>query len=327
MKYPNPSNSRIVHRLHAILFVVSLNMLLMAAPAALEGLGCAEGSWPDIEAQVPLDDFIHDGDLYFDYYHIKAHGSEIADEGASPALLILHELPGLGESTFCLGQALAKEGYDIYIPRLFGSESGQKTPIRNILGLATSKYWDIFSSNGNEGILSRLETFSSWISAQHNNEIGVIGNCLTGAFPVYLMGSVAVKGVVISQPSTPVHLPLTYKLIPSLKSHLGLPLNTLPRIKEESTAPMLGFRFYGDQISPPEKLQVLQNQFGEQFTDCSVSQQELNRESPQEDPWHAVLTSGHRSISGGVRILKVIEFFDRVLKSKKGMAGFKCTEL
>ncbi len=125
--------------------------------------------------------------------------------GSGPAILIIQELPGIGQSTFDLAAPLIKQGYSVYLPHLLGP-FGQITPVRNMARLfCVRREINLFSKGKKSPITSWLRALCPEVEARADNgRIGVIGMCMSGGFALLMMADDAVQGAVASQPALPI---------------------------------------------------------------------------------------------------------------------------
>lgn len=163
-----------------------------------------------------------------------------ASKTDGPAVIILHEGPGMLYEDIRVGQILASNGFRVYMPLLFG-RVGERSNA-NLWRACTSGGFHCFRNEPPE-ILQWLGPFIDEKSQQ--KPVGVIGMCLSGAVPFALLDHADVRVAVMSQPA----LPMTSK------HALGVtePEVDAARAAIKRGAKILYFRFSGDSISPPER--------------------------------------------------------------------------
>lgn len=210
--------------------------------------------------------------------------------GNGPAILILHEITGLTPDCVAFGARLAEAGFTVYLPLLFGS------PLQDSFG---SGYLQVLSSDLNLYGKTNQNPLATWLSALctqmsrecGNRGIGVIGMCLTGNLVIPLLKNRVVVAPIMSQPAIPLITPTVER-----KRALGVSDQELgdakQRVKEDNLT-ILGFRFTNDCLSPPERFDRLQDEFGKHFHPFQIK-------SPDErflitNDAHAVLTKEYRS--------------------------------
>jgi esterase/lipase len=121
-----------------------------------------------------------------------------------PPILVLHEVNGLGYPVldFCL--ELERHGWTAYAPQLWG-DYGQNKPFSSFDLLADHPDWRLHDTHSAGPVLQHMERLVEWISRQHGGRrVVVMGNCLTGAFPLALLGHAKVRAGILCQPAMPV---------------------------------------------------------------------------------------------------------------------------
>lgn len=150
----------------------------------------------------------------FDREKMGAPGKEFvvftpkkAPRRSGPPVIVLHEMPALSPDLLELALRVSRKGYSVYVPLLWGGEKENAASkmlfIRRALELRASPEWVAGSADADRPILDRLESLCLAVSARHRNQrIGVIGNCVTGVFPLALAARVPkVVAPIASQPT------------------------------------------------------------------------------------------------------------------------------
>jgi dienelactone hydrolase len=212
---------------------------------------------------------------------------ELADGGVSkpvyragegPAVLLIHELPGMVPECVELGRRIAAAGYAVYMPLLFGE------PLRNygatpLLWPCIWKEFSVLSTHGASPAAGWLRALARRAFAERGGKgVAAIGMCFTGRFALSLMMEPSLIAPVVCQPGG------TYS-----DSALGIPEaeweNAVARSKAEDI-PVLGFRFEGDTLCKAARFDTLRAGFGERF-----------RERVLPGKKHSVLTLHFKSLS------------------------------
>jgi hypothetical protein len=125
--------------------------------------------------------------------------------GSGPRVIVLHEIPGLREGDVKLGSALG-EFFEVYMPLMFGVAGQDDTG----LGKRQSCKADLFrcsDRNTRHQITPDLQAMTDRICG--STPCGIVGMCLTGSFPLYLIQPTnEVVAMVIAQPTLPfIHFP------------------------------------------------------------------------------------------------------------------------
>lgn len=235
--------------------------------------------------------------------------------GNKPPLLLLHELEGLTEETMHYATELSND-FTVYLPMLFG-DRGKQTVLSGLKGMSAywlSGEWGI-PSDGSAPVVEWLRAVVVEIQAKHRDlPIRIIGNCMTGAFPLALLNEgkpsdPKVESVVIAQPALPMRF-FWWQTKDDRKS-LGLSNKDLMFAKG-SKAKILTMRFETDGISHPEKQNTLR-QFGDRLIATEICAKNYQPKGEHVKA-HSVLI-GERDTVGPIRELskqkreQVREFF------------------
>lgn len=138
-----------------------------------------------------------------DKHHIT---HDVYSRGEGKVLIIIQELPGIGQETLSLADQFVTKGYKVILPHLFGP-IGKTSIIGNLVRVfCMRKELKIFSTQQSSPIVDWLRALCN--KAKNDNHVkgvAVIGMCLTGNFAISLMADDAVLASFASQPSLPVH--------------------------------------------------------------------------------------------------------------------------
>jgi dienelactone hydrolase len=234
--------------------------------------------------------------------------------GSGPAVIVIHEIPGIHPGMIGFARRLLDAGYTVYLPSLFGrpgGPGGTGSVLRSILRVCVSREFAILADR-----TSPVVTWLRALAAQAQREcggpgVGAIGMCLTGGFALAMAVEPAVWAPVASQPGLPA--PLTARK----RAAVGLDATDLAQVLERTRGGLcvLGLRFSADRGCPAERFQRLHRELGEGFEAIEV-------DSSPGNPWgipqraHAVLTvdlvdePGHPTRAA---LDRVLEFLDQRL--------------
>jgi dienelactone hydrolase len=208
--------------------------------------------------------------------------------GTGPAVIIIHEIPGIHPGMLAFAQRLLQAGYTVYLPSLFGrpgEPAKTGAVLRSILRVCVSREFAILADR-----TSPVVTWLRALAAQAHSEcggpgVGAIGMCLTGGFALAMGVEPAVLAPVVSQPGLPA--PVTVRK----RAAVGLDAADLAQVKARTHRGLcaLGLRFSADRGCPAERFQRLRRELGDGFEAIEV-------DSSPGNPWgiptraHAVLT-------------------------------------
>jgi dienelactone hydrolase len=209
--------------------------------------------------------------------------------GHGPAVIVIHEIPGLHPGVVAFGRRLIAAGFTAYMPSLFG-EPGR--PIGPGYALAQMARACVARELATWGT-GKTSPVVAWCRALARDAhaacggpgVGAVGMCLTGGFALAMMVDDVLVAPVLSQPSTP---------FPVTRAHrrdLGVDAGTRARIAERAEAGtcVLGLRFTGDPLVPPERFAALRDLLGDRFLSVEI---DSRRGNPHGIPRtaHSVLT-------------------------------------
>jgi dienelactone hydrolase len=225
-----------------------------------------------------------------------------------PPVLLLHEFITLGPDTLELAQRLARIGYAVYVPILFGNEheDPMSVPLAIERGISFRYFrpeWNADASSGSRPIADELAALCrEQILPRHpEKRLGVIGLCISGILPVELLGQNAeiprYTAAVVSQPSMPVCAANLER-----RKSLGISdeeMATARNRLRSKNLQVIGFRFELDLMSPREKFAFLKSVLGHRFIDATLPARDYVVRDHYPRAAHAVLTDGFRPWHNG----------------------------
>lgn len=237
--------------------------------------------------------------------------------GGSPAIIVMHEVPGIYPSVIDFAERLVNEGYTVYMPSLIG-EPGKAFSagyaLSSISKACISKEFRVFAKRQSSPITDALRALCRRAHEECGGAgVGAIGMCLTGNFALSLMVDKSVMAPVLSQPSLP------FPVSKAHKADLHVTDEQLQcikqRIKDEDIS-VLGLRFTQDPMCPPERFARLKAELGEGFEAIEIDSAAGNQFAVPGSA-HSVVTrdlvdeEGHPTQAALQRLL---EFFATQLK-------------
>ena len=218
--------------------------------------------------------FQHDGRSY-----------EVFKGGSGPAVVVLHEIPGIHPGVIEFAKRLEREGFTVYMPSLFG-EPGAAATARSanlaVARLCISREFAFFTDR-----TSRVVPWLRALAAKAHSEcggpgVGAIGMCFSGGFALAMAVEPAVLAPVMSQPALPAPFPA------SNRAALGLDEDDLRAIKDRDIG-VMALRFTGDRNCPAERFETLRREFGDRFVGIEIDSSPGNAAGLPKHA-HAVLT-------------------------------------
>ncbi|MEP6877609.1 MAG: dienelactone hydrolase family protein [Nitrosospira sp.] len=126
-------------------------------------------------------------------------------KGEGPAVILLHELPGLTHETVEFAEWIAERGFHVVMPLLFGRPL--QHPVLGLLKfpiLCIRREFNNFAAGKSSPITVLLRALCRKLHAEHGGPgVGAIGMCYTGGFVFAMMVEAALLAPVAAQPSLP----------------------------------------------------------------------------------------------------------------------------
>ena len=199
-------------------------------------------------------DFEHDGIVH-----------PVFRTGAGPAVVVMHEVPGLYPADIQLGLRLADQGFSVYMPSLVGVP-GKEISLPYVLAsfarVCISREFFALRSGESSPVTVWLRALCRRAHRECGGPgVGCIGMCLSGGFGLAMMLEPSVIAPVLSQPSLPAPVGKERAL------DLGLNRQDLELLKERVSAGacVLGLRFTHDRWVPKARFDRLRAELGQGF--------------------------------------------------------------
>jgi dienelactone hydrolase len=187
--------------------------------------------------------------------------------GAGPAVIIIHEMPGLHPLVVRFADRVAAAGMTVFLPSLFG-EPGKTASMgygvtEMLKGICIRREFDVWATNRSSPIVDWLRALAKKVHAECGGKgVGAVGMCFTGNFALAMMTEPSVVAPVLAQPSLPLRLGA------ARKAAIGVSDEEIACAKRrfaDEDLSMLGLRFHGDPFVSDERFQTLKRTFGDKF--------------------------------------------------------------
>jgi dienelactone hydrolase len=219
-------------------------------------------------------------------YGGKTH--DVYRAGSGPAVVVIHEMPGLHPVVTEFGQRLVDQGYTVFMPSLFGRAGAPFAAgpmLRSLAQVCVSREFTLLAA-GTPPVISWLRAFAAQVHTECGGPgVGAIGMCFTGGYALAMAVEPAVLAPVMSQPGTP--LPVSA----GKRAALGLDAADLEKIKDRTRDGLcvLGLRFSEDRGAPRERFAALRKELGEAFVGVEIDSSPGNPAGIKRSA-HSVLT-------------------------------------
>jgi dienelactone hydrolase len=235
--------------------------------------------------------------------------------GSGPAVIVMSEIPGITPNVARFARFVADAGFTAVMPHVFGDDGRDVSngyAAGSLARACISREFTVLA-------LGKTSPITTWLRALAAHEhgrcggpgVGAVGMCFTGGFALAMMVDEVVLAPVLSQPSLP---------FPVSKAHrrsIGVSEADTRRIQERALAGtcVLGLRFTGDKLSPPERFEHLRELLGDAFVAVELDSSPGNPHGHRKTA-HSVLTEDLDDRPGTptrAALDQVLEFFAKRL--------------
>lgn len=209
--------------------------------------------------------------------------------GHGPAVIVIHEIPGITPELIRFSDWVVDAGFRVYMPELLGKAGKPLSipyAISSVARLCVRREFHILASNHSSPVTVWLRALARHAHEEAGGKsVGAIGMCFSGNFALSMMMEPALLAPVLSQPSMPFPAGATRK------AALHVSPEELQCVKDRCAkgVKVLGLRFKGDFMCPPEKFKSLRRELGDAFEGIEIEDRYANPNSPAPKP-HSVLT-------------------------------------
>jgi dienelactone hydrolase len=216
-------------------------------------------------------------------------GRRVWRGGAGPAVIVIHEIPGLHPGVVDFGRRLVAAGFTAWLPSLFGTPGrpAGRGMLTEVLRGCVSREFCTFALGRTSPIAGYLRRLAAYAHAESGGPgVGAVGMCFTGGFALAMAVDERMIAPVVSQPVLP------FPLGPRHRADVGLSPEDLTVVRQRAARDelcVLGLRFTEDRSSPGERFDTLRRELGDAFLAIEIDSSPGN---PHGIPTgaHAVLT-------------------------------------
>ena len=260
-----------------VFFQATLLIYFLFMPSA-----CSFVSHPSTDNQQQGEIKDWDPKIYSHFGIKHAVYESIHNNKDKPAIILLHQLPGLSKETLDYAETLTPS-FSVYVPLLFGNVNMNNL----IYGFFLYLFSPEWHSGENKPIHKWVRQLTVDIEKKHpGKHMGVIGMCLTGALPLALLENTAINSIVVSQPSLPL-----ISFNHSSRASLDLSAHEYSIAKQRTLSgqvKILGLRFQQDSLAAREKLTTLKTDFSTAYIDLEICKDDYEKNNIQQRA-HSVL--------------------------------------
>jgi len=241
-------------------------------------------------------DFTHEGRTY-----------PVYRRGSGPAVVIMHEMPGLHPLVIRFADRVAAAGMTVFCPSLFGTPgkpvSRGYTAVTALGVLCIRREFYVWRGDRSSPVADWLRALARQAHAECGGRgVGAVGMCFTGGFALAMMTDPAVVAPVLSQPSLPINR--------KGAAQIGVSPRELSCVKgrlADEDLSVVGLRFKSDRLVPDARFETYRRELGDRFEAIELEDEDA---APAIIPPHSVLTL-HLKEDGPTKAAeqRVIAFF------------------
>jgi len=213
---------------------------------------------------------------------------EVYRRGSGPAVIVIHEMPGLHPQVLRFADRIAAAGMTVYCPSLFGEPGREVTRgyalSTMIKTICIRREFNVWSGGRSSPFVDWLRALARKAHQECGGKgVGAVGMCFTGGFALAMMTEPSVVAPVLSQPSMPVTLFAGKDAIDVSPEEIACARR---RFHDENLS-AIGLRFKTDKLVPDERFETLKREFGDKFEAIELDDKDS---APGLVQSHSVLT-------------------------------------
>lgn len=182
--------------------------------------------------------------------------------GKGPAVIVMHEMPGLIPEVARFGRWVRDAGFTVYMPSLFGRDGAVPSADeagKVFQGACVSAEFRAMAANVSSPVTVWLRALAKQAHGECGGPgVGAIGMCFTGNFALTMMLEPAMLAPVLSQPSLPLNNPAGLEIAPE-------ELRAVKERLDREDLSVLAFRFEGDNFCTAQRFAAYAEKLGDRF--------------------------------------------------------------
>ena len=228
--------------------------------------------------------------------------------GAGPAVIIIHELPGITPEVLRFARFVREAGFTIYLPSLFGKPgkpNSQSYIWGSLARICIAREFKVWSADEHSPIVDWLKQLARQAHDECGGRgVGALGMCVTGNFALSMMAEPAVRAPVLCQPALPLNNPNGVHASPE---DLAI---VRARLEQEDLV-MAAYRIAGDPYCRAARFEAMSKALGPRFQGEALPDRAAKPDTFRKHPHHVVTT--HLIDEAGSltrqKVEEIIDFF------------------
>src|SRR5512143_3631266 len=177
--------------------------------------------------------------------------------GSGPAVVVVHEVPGITPQVAAFGRRVADAGFTAYLPSLFGTPGRELSAAyiaTQMLRACIAREFSVLARDASSPITAWLRALARRAHAECGGPgVGAVGMCLTGNFALAMVLDAPVRVPVLSQPSLPFGITAAHRAA----VHASGEEMAAVRKLVDAGGTVLGLRFTHDPMCPAARFATL----------------------------------------------------------------------
>lgn len=201
-------------------------------------------------------------------FHFAPWTRPVYRRGSGPAVIVMHEMPGLHPLVIDFADRLVASGMTVFAPSLFGTPgkaASKGYAVAEIFkAICVRREFAIWNGGRSSPIVDWLRALARHAHAQCGGPgVGAVGMCFTGGFAIAMATDPSVVAPVLSQPSLPISAlsKAQAREIGASPAEIACVRNRL----EAEDLSVLGLRFRSDKMVPDARFARYAEEFGTRF--------------------------------------------------------------
>ncbi len=210
--------------------------------------------------------------------------------GAGPAVIVIHEIPGLHPLVVRFADRVAEAGMTVFLPSLFGTPGkpvSRGYALTSMLSaICIHREFNVWQAGKSSPIVEWLRALARKAHAECGGKgVGAVGMCFTGGYALAMMTEPSVVAPVLSQPSMPAAAGSKARAAGFDASPAEVACAKARFAAEDLS--MIGLRYKSDALVPDARFDNYRRTFGNRFEAIELEDEDA---APADIPPHSVLT-------------------------------------
>jgi dienelactone hydrolase len=187
-------------------------------------------------------------------------GHDVYRAGEGPAVIVMHELPGIDRATVAVAERIRREGFSVVLPDLLPPLLGRRSVVLNAPRICIVREFWAFALRYDRPVTAWLQALAA---REHERAggpgVGIVGMCFSGGFALAAATRAPISVAVAAEPSLP------FRWRPGAARDLGMPPAAETDLAARSARGEVcvrAFRYEGDPVAPPERMARLKELLG-----------------------------------------------------------------